>query len=81
MNVAHLQLRLGPGEHAEVVLDGQDIAPAVTAVQLNADAEGNRTLTLTLGAWESEVQGEVSVVLSQQTRELLARAGWTPPAE
>lgn len=78
--MAHLQLKLGPGEHAKVVLDGQDIAPACTALELTATAAGERTLTLTLGAWETEVQGDVQVVLSKATRDLLTRFGWTPPA-
>ena len=43
-------------------------------------AHAQITLTLTLGAWETEVNGEVQVVLSEHTTTLLTRLGWTPPA-
>ncbi|MFG2269128.1 hypothetical protein ACGFNY_05060 [Streptomyces chartreusis] len=72
----------GPGHTSQVELSGHDISHALTGVTLRLDAGSVPTATLEVALWEVPTELDaVQVKVPDETRELLVRLGWTPPAE
>jgi hypothetical protein len=72
----------GPGHTSRVQLDGEDISSALTGMRLHLAAGSVPTATLELALWEAPTELDaVRVMVPDETRELLVRLGWTPPAE
>lgn len=72
----------GPGHASRVELSGHDISHALTGVTLRLDAGSVPTATLELALWEVPAELDaVEVKVPDETKDLLVRLGWTPPAE
>lgn len=72
----------GPGHTSRVELSGHDISSALTGVSLRLEAGSVPTATLEMALWEMPTELDmVQVKVPDETRELLVRLGWTPPAE
>lgn len=69
-----------PG-NADVLLDGEDIGPALVGITVQAGTHRQTRVVLDLAAFEFEfeVQGDERLWLNPRTVELLARYGWRPP--
>lgn len=74
--------RTETGHGHRVELDGHDIAHSILGltVAFKADESPAATLDLILDEIPTETD-DVRVHLSDETRDLLVRLGWTPPAE
>lgn len=71
----------GPGTY-RVLLDGEDIAPAVRAVTVEAtgrDELPRVALDLAIVELGTVSLPEASVYIPDATRDLLVKLGWTPP--
>lgn len=79
MTARNARLVLGYGT-GTVDLDGHEI-PGVRSLTLNAGVNEITELELELVVREVEVDGEVIVTIADETREVLTRLGWTPPAD
>jgi hypothetical protein len=72
----------GIGHHAAVELDGHQITTALSSVALRIAYGEPVTTILEVAAYEyTAYDGKARVYLSEETRDLLKRLGWTPPAE
>ncbi|PZT70190.1 hypothetical protein DN402_31725 [Streptomyces sp. SW4] len=69
----------GPG--AQVELDGENIANALTGLTLRMGVDRMPTATLDLVVYDLGAEAEVRFEVPDECRELLVRLGWTPPAE
>lgn len=65
-----------------VELDGEDVTAALAGLSLTLSAEHRPTavLNVLLRHTDTEVENP-TVVIPDETRDLLVRLGWTPPAE
>lgn len=72
--------RNGAGTKTEVLLDGVDVARAVSAFAIKARYDTLTEVTLTIPVTQNiHFAGEARVDFDPTTRELLQRLGWTPP--
>ncbi|MFD8805570.1 hypothetical protein [Streptomyces sp. NPDC059597] len=69
------------GPSAQVELDGQDIAKALTGLTLRLGVGHLPTATLDLIVHDFGAEADVRFVVPDECRDLLVRLGWTPPAE
>lgn len=68
------------GRRGGIVIDGNDIAPAVRGLRLNHKIGHLPELTLDLAMLETRLDAEhVKVLIPDATAQLLIDAGWTPP--
>ena len=66
----------------EVIIDGHDIAGMTRCVSVWLDADGNRSVTLSLAPLTPEITMRGAVVtIDATTRKALGALGWTPPGE
>lgn len=81
--MAKLTFHQGPGRRDGVILlDGEDISPAVCSVSIKADAGEIPEVSLQLAVIEIEVEipgRENEIRVTQATADLLKRFGWAPP--
>lgn len=64
-----------------IQLDGRDISGAVQGVDIKTRAGKPTEVALHLLVIELNSEADVQLFLSDETRELLTRYGWTPPPE
>lgn len=64
-----------------VQLDGQDVSHALAGLKLRMAAGELPQATLDVLVHDLSTEVEARVVIPQETRDLLVRLGWTPPAE
>ncbi|HEX2657846.1 MAG TPA: hypothetical protein VHU40_06225 [Polyangia bacterium] len=65
-----------------VELDGEDVTGALTGLSLQVGVGCRPTATLGLNVRDLSTEVEnPRIVMTEKTRDLLARLGWTPPAE
>lgn len=69
-----------PGSDAVITLDGEDITKGLVGFALKGSAGEINTLTLDLHLPTYQVNGELRVEISGETRELLFKLGWTEPS-
>lgn len=71
------------GTRGQVLIDGHDIARAVSALSFDANAGEIPTLRLDLQLIDVTELGstEAEVLLGVEVGETLKRLGWTPPEE
>lgn len=64
----------------EVLLDGQNVAPALAGITLRLGVEAPPTavLDVLIGEVSTEV-GHTQIVIPGETHRLLVQLGWTPP--
>jgi hypothetical protein len=67
-----------PGD-ADVLLDGENIGPALIGITVAAGTHRQTRVSLDLAVFEFEVQDDTRLWVNQRTVELLARYGWRPP--
>lgn len=69
------------GPRGEVLIDGHDIARAVTGLSFEASIDSFPTLRLDLRIIDVTTvdSTETQVLLGQDVEETLKRLGWTPP--
>lgn len=67
------------GKH-DVIVDGLDISRSVSAVTIESKAGERSRVTLALPGTRPDVDVDADVRVDAQTRELLIRLGWQPPA-
>lgn len=79
------RLRISQGEKPWVhcvELDGHDISRSLTGLSLAIEAGCSPAVTLQVQAYEAPVEVDgVRAVVSDETRALLVRLGWTPPGD
>lgn len=83
MSIRDVQITgLAPGYHnTRVTLDGTEVSRGLSGLTLQADAGDIPRLTLDLCMLDiTKVGGQMEILLSDATRELLVELGWTPPA-
>lgn len=72
----------GPGHASRVHLDGEDISNALVGVKVNLAPGSMPMATLEMALWEVPTElDQVGIQIPEETRALLVRLGWTPPAE
>ncbi|MFB7288990.1 hypothetical protein [Actinacidiphila glaucinigra] len=79
----HVQIRT-QGTHSQVLIDGHDIARAVTGLTFKASVDQSvATLQLDLQLVDVTEIGSVDteVVLGEAVADTLIALGWTPPKE
>lgn len=64
---------------AKVLLDGQDCSRGIQSYELAQVAGRLPELVLHLSMPEVVIDGEITVLLTDETRELLQSLGWAPP--
>ena len=69
------------GRNGSIVVDGNDIAGGVRALKISAEAGTPAVVELELNHPEIEFEGEARIVLTDGTKDALAKLGWTPPEE
>lgn len=69
------------GVVGQLHLDGQDISRVLDAVDLKLRPGCLPEVTLGVLVHDLTTEVEAKVVIPQETRALLVRLGWTPPAE
>jgi hypothetical protein len=77
----HVQLKLGRHGSGNVLLNGTDVASAVSGLTLRAIAGEPTELVLAVQVDEVEVDGDLHVQVPPAVRGLLIASGWTPPAD
>lgn len=76
------KLRIGTdGVVGSVHLDDQDISSALQGADLKLRPGCLPEVTLDVIVYDLSSEVEGTVVVPSETRELLVRLGWTPPAE
>lgn len=72
----------GPGHASRVHLDGEDISNALVGVKVHLTPGSMPMATLEMALWEVPTElDRVRIEVPDETRALLVRLGWTPPAE
>lgn len=71
----------GSGERAAVEINGVDVANCVLGLDLTADGQGNRVLTLRLPFDELKLEHCTKLSVPEWTHPVLVALGWTPPVE
>lgn len=66
--------------HGTVQVDGRELG-GVRSLSLDAGVDEIPRLSLDLVAPEVEVDGEMTVIVTDEVRETLTALGWTPPQE
>jgi hypothetical protein len=67
------------GRNGYVKVDGQEVH--VTSVTLEGDATDGTTIFLALRPIHFEVEGDMTIVISDRVADTLKVLGWTPPPD
>lgn len=79
MALHDVKLSLRPGR-GTVQVDGRELG-GVRSLSLDAGVDEIPRLSLDLVAPEVEVDGEMTVIVTDEVRQTLTALGWTPPQE
>lgn len=66
------------GTHGRVYIDGTELQ-GIRGLDLKARVGNVATLELDLITYEAEVDGDLRVIVPEETRQTLVVLGWTPP--
>lgn len=69
------------GKHTTVELDGQDISERLCGLHLEFRPRQLPDAQFDVNAHEVRILGVATLRVPDETRELLIRFGWTPPAD